>query len=125
MSAFDSKLDVELVNQDAADGRGTWRLTAPLVYHSDIVGTVMVPQGFMTDFASVPRWIPVASALLLDTASEAAVVHDWLYQAPHPISSRSEADAVLKEAAITSGVSRWVAWALWAGVRVGGASHWK
>jgi hypothetical protein len=123
-SAFESKLEVELVDGDAAQGRGTWRLLRPLVYHSDLVGNVTVPAGYVTDFASVPRYIPIASAALLDTASEAATVHDWLYTPPHEGLSRATADAVLKEAVLATGFSKFVAWSLYLGVRLGGASHW-
>ncbi|MGG5541979.1 DUF1353 domain-containing protein [Burkholderia vietnamiensis] len=123
MSAFLSHLEAELVSDATNDGRGTWRLTAPLVYQSDVAGQLfVVPAGFETDFASVPR-APVAFLLTADSAHAASTVHDFLYTAPHPV-PRDIADAVLKEASIASGVPAWRAWLMWAGVRVGGGSHW-
>ncbi|UWX68802.1 DUF1353 domain-containing protein [Burkholderia gladioli] len=123
MSAFLSRLEVELVSDSTNSGRGTWRLTAPLVYQSDVADRVFtVPAGFETDFASVPR-APVAFLLAADSAHEASTVHDFLYTAPHPV-TRSLADAVLKEASIVSGVPAWRAWLMWAGVRIGGSGHW-
>ncbi|WP_186169220.1 DUF1353 domain-containing protein [Burkholderia gladioli] len=123
MSAFLSRLEVELVSDSTNSGRGTWRLTAPLVYQSDVADRIFtVPAGFETDFASVPR-APVAFLLAADSAHEASTVHDFLYTAPHPV-TRSMADAVLKEASIVSGVPAWRAWLMWAGVRIGGGGHW-
>lgn len=123
MSKFLSELEVELVSDSTNSGRGTWRLLAPLVYQSDIEATTFtVPAGFCTDFCSVPR-SPVAFLLVADSAHEASALHDWLYTPPHPL-SREMADALLQEAALASGVPAWRAWLLWAGVRMGGASHW-
>lgn len=123
MSKFLSELNVELVSDSTNSGRGTWRLTKPLVYQSDIEATTFtVPVGFETDFCSCPR-TPVAFLLVADSAHEASALHDWLYTAPHPI-CREMADALLEEAALATGVPAWRAWLLWAGVRMGGASHW-
>jgi hypothetical protein len=124
MSAFLSDLEVELVSDATNSGRGTWRLTAPLVYQSDVAKqTFVVPDGFETDFASVPR-TPVAFLLTADSAHEASALHDFLYTQPHPV-ARDVADAVLKEASEVSGVPAWRAFLMWAGVRLGGASHWS
>jgi hypothetical protein len=124
MSAFLTPLDVELVSDATNSGRGTWRLTAPLVYRSDVAGqTFTVPVGFETDYASVPR-VALAFVLCGDTAHAASAVHDWLYTF-HPV-TRDVADAVLREAALVSGVPAWRAALLWAGVRIGGGgSHWN
>jgi len=121
VSKFLTSLRVEELDDSSNDGRGTWRVLSMLAYKSDVAGTVfIVPAGFITDFASVPR-IPIAFLLTADTAHQAAVVHDWLYTT-HEV-ARDVADAVLREASIASGVPAWRAWLMWAGVRVGGASH--
>lgn len=122
MSRFLTDLDARLIDPSANEGRGEWQLDAPLVYLSDLAGTLTVPAGFKTDFASVPR-VPIAFLLCGDTASRAAALHDWLYTKPHQL-DRATADRVLQEAAIADGVPKWRAWMLWAGVRIGGASHW-
>ncbi|MDE1139996.1 MAG: DUF1353 domain-containing protein [Paraburkholderia tropica] len=123
MSKFLTDLEVELVSDATNSGRGTWRLTAPLVYQSDVAKqTFTVPAGFETDFASVPR-APIAFLLTADSAHAASAVHDFLYTPPHPV-AREVADAVLKEAAEVSGVSAWRANLMFWGVRLGGASHW-
>jgi hypothetical protein len=122
MSAFLSELQVELVNDATNSGRGTWRLTAPLVYKSEVAKlTFRVPAGFETDFASVPR-TPVAFLLTADSAHEASTVHDWLYS-EHAV-ARDVADAVLREASLVSGVPAWRAALMFWGVRALGWSHW-
>jgi hypothetical protein len=122
MSKFLTDLDVVLLSDSANSDRGSWRLQNELIYQSDVAAQVfVVPVGFVTDFASVPR-IPGVFDLVGDTAHAAATLHDWLYTT-HPV-PRDVADAVLQEAAKTSGVSAFKAWLMWAGVRVGGASHW-
>ncbi|APB98500.1 DUF1353 domain-containing protein [Polynucleobacter asymbioticus] len=128
MSQFLTLLDVEQVEDVCQSGRGTWKVLNPLVYQSDLLGTTLtVPAGFVTDFASVPR-IPIAFWFFGDRANQAATLHDWLYttdsKLTHPVRDRETADAILKEASLAQGVPTWVAYALWAGVRIGGESHW-
>ncbi len=122
MSKFLTALQVELVDDTSNEGRGTWRLTAPLTYQSDVAHQKFTVQaGFETDFASVPR-MPVVFLLTADTCHAASALHDWLYTT-HPV-DREIADAVLREASAASGVPAWRCWAMWAGVRVFGAAHW-
>lgn len=98
-------------------------LLAPLVYRSAILKRdVIVPVGFSTDLASVPR-VPLAYMLAGGTAKKAAVVHDYLYT--ERLCSRAEADAVLEEAMTASGQPWWRIKLMWAGVRLGGGSHWE
>ncbi|AOZ08131.1 hypothetical protein BKK80_12435 [Cupriavidus malaysiensis] len=102
---------------------GLWRLVEPLVYQSDVAGqTFVVPPGFETDLASVPR-LPVVFLLAGGTSNEAAVVHDFLYTR-HTV-SRAVADAVLREASSVTGVPAWRRWLIYWGVRLGGGSHWR
>jgi hypothetical protein len=95
-----------------------------LGYASDVPGVdaIKVPQGFVTDLASVPRW-PLVFWLMGDRAREPAVVHDWLYLSG--ITSQADADAVLYEAARVIGLSWWVAQGLWWGVRLGGGVTYR
>jgi hypothetical protein len=117
VSQFLSKLILE-----ASDVDGTWVVAASFVYDSDAAGRVItVPQGFPTDLASTPR-IPLVYEVCGNIATKAAVIHDYLYTSGRE--SRAVADAVLREAAGLAGVSWWQRWAMWAGVRVGGASHY-
>lgn len=123
MSEFKTKLHVALIE---SRGSGAWQLLLPFVYMSDeLGGFVIVPPGFVTDFASVPR-LPIAYSIVGNIAQEAAVLHDWLYspKCKEPV-TRAQADAVLYEAAILSGVKRWKAWLIWAAVRAFGGQFYK
>lgn len=130
-----------------------WLLLEPLVYRSDTVGIIVVDAGFVTNFASVPR-LPFMYMLFGGVGDEAAVLHDWLYRKEHTRVAgmeskyaviRSIADKVLrgvvieclmrearlvrKEASaallLSAATARITAWAMWMGVRLGGASHWE
>lgn len=118
---FTTPLRLERVEDVSRDGRGTWRLLAGLGFVSDLIGPGEVPEGFVTDLASVPR-LPVAFFLAGGLAHAAAVVHDWLYTTHS--TDRATADAVFREAAQACGVSPWRAWVMWVGVRAGGGASW-
>lgn len=96
----------------------------PFRYQSNIAARQFtVPVGFYTDFASVPRIMPMAYACLGDTAHEPAVVHDWLYYAA--LTDRATADAVLLEAMKVKGMSAWRYYPIYWGVRAGGWAAWN
>ncbi len=60
------------------DGEGMFRLLSPLVYYSDLLGEeIVVPTGFETDFASIPR-IFQNIIQVNGKHRKAAVVHDYL-----------------------------------------------
>lgn len=124
MSRFLSALQVEEVDDNSNDGRGTWRLLSDLVYQSDAAArAITAPAGMLTDFASVPRFPPITFALCGDLGHPAAVVHDALYTSQSL--PRELADAVLMEALIVCKVPPWKARAMWVAVRTFGGSHWK
>ena len=119
MGKFLSTLVVEQVE---AGKRAKWRLVKPLIYFSVVAKAQLeVPEGFVTDFASVPR-IPILFDLLGDQGQMAAALHDWLYTAPHPLPSREHADDVLKEALIAQGMDEAEAILMFLGARLGGES---
>jgi len=99
-----------------------WQLDATLMFLSSLIGRVIVvPTGFITDLASVPR-LPLAFLLTGGKASAAAVVHDWMYST-HEF-ERETADDIFHEAILAEGHSRFTAWLMWAGVRAGGGFSW-
>ena len=116
MSGFITSLDVELVS------KGRWRLLSMLAYKSDLAGLIVVPAGFITDFASVPR-LPLAYLLTGDTAHEAAVVHDYLYETG--TGTKTQADCVFLEAMASVGEARWRRTLKYWAVRVFGRGKFK
>ncbi len=105
---------------------GKLKLDRPLLYISLSGRIFEVPAGFITDLASVPRFLPgLVQALFrgpLQTAS-AAILHDWLYEQGRV--PRSEADALFWEALRAEGERPVGAWVMWAGVRLGGWFRWR
>jgi len=76
-----------------------WRLTSPLAYKSDLLDdSIVVPEGFSTDYASIPR-LPVVYWLAGNLANAPAVLHDWMYS-NHWVTKGSKllADKIFKEA---------------------------
>ena len=130
-------------------GDGKHRLIEPFLYSSDTLGLIEVPAGFVTDFSSVPR-LPLVYLLFGGIGDEEAVLHDWLYTAPHAahtgcgrLVTRCEADRLFRGARYASAYTplisyesvsitrlaknTWAyigAWCMWVGVRVFGWRHW-
>jgi len=117
--SWQGNLVVKLVEDDES---GRWELMQPLSFTSEVAGqTFTAPVGFTTDFCSVPR-VPVAFSLLGDRARKSGTIHDWLYTS-HVV-DRETADKVLREMLLQNGVDALEAEAFYAGVRLGGGSHW-
>ena len=97
----------------------TWALVDDLVYQGRWQRFV-VPAGFRTDFASVPRvvtWlVPRFGAYTL-----AAILHDWLVTEGirSEVVSAREADGLFRRVMRESGVPVLRRWIMWAGVRWG------
>src|ERR1044071_7815295 len=69
--AFDSRLSVQECTDD------TWRVLAPLIWTGTEGDTFTVPVGFVTDFATVPRFL-IWKVRPYGPYTRAAVLHDWL-----------------------------------------------
>ena len=101
----------------------TWATVDPLVYRGRSQRFV-VPAGFRTDFASVPRvvtWLfPRFGAYTL-----AAILHDWLVTEglrTGVVTSR-QADGIFRRVMRESGVPVLRRWLMWAGVRWGALAN--
>ena len=86
------------------------------------IGKVVVPRGFVTDFASVPRvfWSVLAPD---DSYVSAAVVHDWLYWSQTV--ERRVADNAMRLAMEELPVSSWQITAVYRAVATFGDSAWQ
>ena len=98
-------------------GDGEYILTKPLFYLSPKYGKFMVPEGFITDLASVPR-LPVVYWLFGGKSQRSAVLHDYLYQTG--LVGRKIADEIFLEAMKSRGVSAWTRYGMYWGVRLFG-----
>lgn len=116
---------VTTLKTDQTDRR-TYKLLDDLVLADEDERTIIVPAGFITDFASIKvlhnAFLFPLYALVSGYGNYAATLHDWLYTTGRV--SRKEADAVLYRALRAEGVARWRAYLFWLGVRIGGAKQY-
>ncbi|WP_162252149.1 DUF1353 domain-containing protein [Caulobacter sp. Root487D2Y] len=77
---------------------------------------ILVPRGYMTDFASVPKISPFAP---FGKHAEAAIVHDWLYAVGEP-NQRQKADEIFRYAMAEQKVPVMTRNAMYEAVRLGG-----
>lgn len=99
-----------------------WQLTAPLYFYFDEKHKdegVLVKEGFVTDFATVPRliWSIIPP---LGRYTKAAVLHDYLYENPHLVKNKKEADKIFLQAMEILGVERWKRTIMYLSVRAFG-----
>jgi hypothetical protein len=126
MNTFITTLKTEQV------GKWNHNLLDVLIFEDEEVGTVIVPAGFSTDFASIKvlhnAFLFIFFALVSEYGNYAAVIHDYLYTT-HSVGTRAitrkEADDVLYRALRAEGVAKWRAWLFWVGVRLGGKASYE
>lgn len=120
MSQFTTPFIGELI------GDNKWKLVEPFEYH---VGSypseeiITVPEGFVTDFASVPRvfWHLISP---IDKHGKAAVIHDYLYRHKYQ-DDRKRCDDIFKEAMEVLHVSAWKIFCIYWAVRIFGQFKWS
>ena len=105
-----------------ADNRD-WVLMENLHYQIGQTSTVIVvPRGFVTDFASIPQAFWSFGLSAHGRYSKAAIVHDYLYWTQ--ACSREQADNLLMIAMKESSVDAGQRIAIYEGVRLGGGKPW-
>lgn len=122
---FDSELSIT-----GGPTTTSWALTAPLVWTGSRGDTFTVPAGFVTDFATVPRFLHWL-VLPYGAYTRAAVLHDYLLQVvadymvvdrimlntdPAELTSR-DADGIFRKTMHELGVGWVKRWAMWSAVR--------
>lgn len=120
----------DLFTQERPDGKTAW-LTRPLILLSPALqGIVIVPSGFLTDYASHPF------RTARGEYNRAAVGHDWLYEAQTIVRlvngvpaigdvARAEADLAFREWMADLGTGLIQRNTFYAAVRVGGWLPWS
>ena len=107
---------VEVPSYDLGD-KGQFILKGRMVYASAIVGMVIIPEGFVTEFASIPR-IFRAIHPVNGKHRKAAVVHDYLCR--DKTTTKKTADHVFNEAMKVCNVAGWRRRQMYFAVRIGG-----
>jgi len=121
MSSFTTPLEVESLQET-----GKWKLTEPFEY---VVGSIedpkdiiKIPAGFITDFASTPRFL-WSIFPPFGKYGKASVVHDFLYS--KYIYSRKQCDEIFLEAMGVLKVPKWKKYLMYYAVRLFGRSHYS
>jgi len=118
---------------------GKWKLLENITYktdfsfvdkkrksllYSDYVGVIInIPKGFLTDFASTPKFLhsffpPTDLDYILS-----AILHDYLYFSNY--FTRLESDIIFLQAMKLQGCPWWKRKAVFNGVRIGGWKAWQ
>lgn len=101
-----------------------WRLAED--WHVTINGLCFtVPAGFMTDGASIPRFLwRLCGHPMTTKRFPVALLHDWLYAEGERL-TRAEADEIYHDSLCDLGFSKWKAWLEYKAIRIFGGSHWE
>lgn len=84
---------------------------------------IVVPKGFVTDGASIPKWCwPIVGHPFAEFR-QAAVLHDYLYR--NHIRTKKQADKIFLEAMEVLGVDEWKRNVMYWAVCIGGTKSWK
>jgi len=109
-----------------------WRVERAFDYHvgsEDSEEIIHIPDGLVTDGASIPRFLWVIVGHPMDEFAQAAVVHDYLYSlrgiyAEDRIYSRKRCDEIFYEAMGALKVPKWKRIAMYQAVRCFGGIPW-
>jgi hypothetical protein len=125
----ESRLDVAMAPvpfvRAFADG-SQWMLQSPLIHEfgSDSRYLIIVPRGFVTDFASVPQPLQILRGMrtVADRYASAALIHDYLYWTQD--CTREQADGIMELALKDAGISFLERKLIYEGLRQFGQSAW-
>lgn len=105
---------------------GMWVTTRPLIYEIGKKGSnllIVVPEGFKTDLATIPRLLWSVFSPFDSRTSAAVVLHDWLYTWQG--FDKSVADVIFYEAMGVLGVSQFKRILLYSAVIVCGSFYYN
>ena len=116
MSSFTDKLVVSKLK-----GKW-WKVEREFEYYLDGGEIVTIPNGFETDFASVPRifWFILPPD---GNYTQAAVLHDFLYQ--RNVFTRKKCDEVFLDAMTILEVPKWKRKVMYRALRMFGWTCWR
>lgn len=111
-----------LITEDLSTNDGPrFKLVEDLVWFRPS-GALVIPAGFVTDFASIPRYLwPILPPV--GAYDRAAVVHDYYYRFNG--CPRVFADQLLEEGMTELDVTPWKSVLIYRGVRLGGIFPWR
>ena len=105
-------------------GHERWEVIRPLQYRIHDGRLIVVPVGYRTDLASVPRLAWRIVPRDHDQARRPAVVHDHIYTDLTHRFTKAEADRIFYDARLEEGMHKPLAWLMYCAVRLGGRGNW-
>jgi hypothetical protein len=105
-------------------GAYKWEVYTNFTYITGSGARLSVPAGFITDLASIPRflqWLPHLHPN--GRCRRSAVLHDWLYA--RKFQTRDGADLIFREALQAEGLSKRTATVYYWAVRLFGGRTWR
>ena len=103
----------------------TYKLAEGLLYVYDN-GNLTVPIGFVSDGASIPRFLwPLVTSPFNPRVIRAAFVHDYIYGTPELKIKRKVADRIFYEILLEDGTERQVAENMYKSVRDFAGFAWE
>jgi hypothetical protein len=124
MSAFQyiSLLNLQEFTPGGVPVPDEWVVFDPLIGLRGNGDKIIVPRGYVTDLASIPRLL--RGAFNVNGLLRApAVTHDWLYSSQRY--SRAESDAIFLDAMEARGIGRATRYSAYAAVRSFGWIRWN
>ena len=104
-------------------GETVIELMEPIVFTDAAGQDWVIPVGFRSDGASVPRFLWRLLSPAIDPQTLwASIIHDYCYG--KAITTREKADAAYRDQLIEDGYPVWKARLTYGGLRLFGGSHW-
>lgn len=103
-----------------------WELQEKLRYSANDGRLISIPKGFISDFASIPKFFRRLYQPATGKHRRAALVHDYLYRTPTVDFTKEESDNIFLEIMKADGVSSFNRYVLHKAVAIfGGGSYMK
>ena len=108
----------------AMDDGKNWIVLHEFRYATKAGEVITVPAGFITDFASIPKFFRRIAQPATGKHRRAAVIHDWIYRTASVLISRKNADLIFSEIMEVDGTPSWKNTMLYQAVDKFGASSY-
>lgn len=114
-------------------GHSRWEVIRPLFYRHRSVEyappagdrLIVVPIGYLSDLASVPRLARRIVDPQTPPARRPSVVHDYIYTHLTHKFTKAQADRIFYDALLEEGMPKSLAWLMWKAVSLGGRGAWR
>lgn len=118
----------EILVESYGEGGRKWILRKAYSFYYEFNNKkteIEVPEGFITDFATIPR-ILYSIFPPIGRYNKAAMMHDYLYDSSCVLKiSRKNSDLFFLQAMEILGVAKWIRYSLFLAVRLFGRKHFR